>query len=58
MRHIRAMCRDDLAEHGESEAVNAIVADLSRRLFPEKSPRSIEEIAEQLTAAIFGRKSS
>jgi hypothetical protein len=58
MRHVRSMCREELAQHGESEAVNAIVADLSQRLFPQESPRHIEQIAEQLTAAIFGDQRS
>lgn len=28
-RHVRAMCRDELQEHGEYETVGAIIATLS-----------------------------
>lgn len=54
MRHVRAMCREELLDAGESDDVNQVIAELSRRLFPAETPQSIEKIAEQLTAAIFG----
>ncbi len=53
MRHIRAMCRGELALHGESEQVGMIIAELSQRLFDNETPQDIEELAERLTAAIF-----
>ena len=54
MRHVRAMCREELAEAGESGDVNEVIAELSRRLFPAETPQSVEKLAEQITAAIFG----
>lgn len=57
MRHTRAMCRDDLAQNGESEEVNAIIAELSRMLFPGQPPQDLERAAERITAAIFGDRS-
>lgn len=48
------MCREELLDAGESDDVNQVIAELSRRLFPAETPQSIEKIAEQLTAAIFG----
>jgi hypothetical protein len=48
------MCRDDLAQHGESEAVNHVISELSLRLFPQGEVGRIEEAAEKLIAAMFG----
>jgi hypothetical protein len=58
LRHVRAMCREELVHHGEAESVNAVVAGLSRQLFPSQSPQDIEQLADRLTAAIFGAQSS
>lgn len=54
MRHVRAMCKDDLTKHGELDAVNAVVAELSRVLHPGEAPQDVEKLAEQITAAMFG----
>ncbi len=48
------MCREELAEAGESGEVNDVIAELSRRLFPAETPQSVEKLAEQITAAMFG----
>jgi hypothetical protein len=37
LRHIRALCRDDLVQHSEYEALNSVVAGLSKNLFPHGS---------------------
>jgi hypothetical protein len=57
MRHLRAMCRDDLARCGETHAVDQIIADLSKRLFPQEPQADIEQIAEDITARLFGKQS-
>ena len=54
MRHLRAVCRQELALHGESDAVNEIIAQLSSRLFPHREPQMIEETAERLINTILG----
>lgn len=56
MRHIRAVCREELAGAGESRDVNEVVAELSRRLYPMETPQSIEQLAEQITVAMFGNR--
>ena len=56
MRHLRAMCRDDLKANGESKTVDDVIAELSKRLFPNEESQEIEETAEKLIRAIFGNK--
>ena len=56
MRHTRAMCRDDLAKHQETEALDHIIAALSDRLHPADSPQGLELRASQLIEAIFGKQ--
>jgi hypothetical protein len=54
MRHLRAMCCDDLANHDEIEAVSRVIAGLTQKLFPRDDPHEIEDTAEKLIAVIFG----
>ena len=51
------MCRDDLARCGETHAIDQIIADLSKRLFPREPLADIEQIAEDITARVFGKQS-
>jgi hypothetical protein len=55
LRFLRAMCREDLTKHDESERVNRLIAELSQRLFPLETPASIEEIAEKLVTNMFSQ---
>jgi len=50
------MCRDDLKANGESKTVDDVIAELSKRLFPNEESQEIEETAEKLIRAIFGNK--
>jgi hypothetical protein len=54
MKHLRAICRDDLAAHDENGSVNQVIAELSRCLFPDEKPQEIEQAAEQILRTIFG----
>ena len=56
MRHLRAMCHEDIAQHGEEESVNHIIAELSRHLFPQEQPDAIEDTANELITTIFGKQ--
>lgn len=57
LRHVRAMCRDDLQQHGELDAVGGLIGQISSVLNPPPAEQaSIESFADQLVGAIFGKR--
>ena len=57
MRHIRALCGEDLIHYGEIDIVNSIIGTLSGRLFPCQKSMNIEQYAEQLITTLFKDRS-
>lgn len=53
LRHLRAMCREELLRHNEVERVDALLAEISRRLFPLEPREDIEALTDKLIAELF-----
>ena len=53
LRHVRAMCRDELTQSGEAKRVDEVIAELSQELFPRESSETVDKLADRVIAALF-----
>jgi hypothetical protein len=53
LRSIRAMHRDELHHFGEFESISALIAEMSKQLYPQEEEKDLEAIADRLISSIF-----
>jgi hypothetical protein len=56
LRHLRAMCRDDLQKHHEYDTVGALIGEITPHLYPSPKQESTESFVGRLFGAIFGKR--